>query len=86
MSHTMKGNIGLFISGGKNISGKNISISNIQNKATPKPFSNELVPMCPTTRSGQPYVAVQNITVASSNVVINNKHLSTKNLHAPLLL
>lgn len=86
MSHTMKGNIGLFISGGKNITGKNISISNIQNKATPKPFSNELLPMCPTTRSSQPYVAVQNITVASSNVVINNKHLSTKNLHAPLLL
>lgn len=86
MSHTMKGNIGLFISGGKNITGKNISISNIQNKATPKPFSNELAPMCPTTRSSQPYVAVQNITVASSNVVINNKHLSTKNLHAPLLL
>ena len=31
MGHVMKGNIGLFIQGGKNISGENILVSNIQN-------------------------------------------------------
>ena len=83
MSHTMKGNIGLFISGGINIKGDNVYISNIKNLATPKSFTSNNI--CPTLRSNQPFVATNNITVSSNNININNVNiLNTQNLHTPL--
>ena len=84
MGHTMKGNIGLFISGGINIKGYNINISNIKNIAEIKDFSN-LSPVCPITQSSQPYDAKNKIIVASSNIVLNNIFLSnTFSLHKNL--
>ena len=84
MAHTMKGNIGLFISAGINIYGSNVSITNIKNIATIKNLTN-FSPMCPNIQSIQPYVAKQNITVASKNININNGIIpESKMIHHPI--
>ena len=84
MGHTMKGSIGLFISGGINIKGDNINVSNIKNIAKVKDFS-KLTPVCPVTQSSQPYHAKNNIIVASNNVILNKKNFSnTSSLHIDL--
>ena len=84
MGHTMKGNIGLFISGGINIKGNNINITNIKNIAEIKDFTT-LTPICPVTQSSQPYDAKKSIIVASNNVVLNKKIFSnSSSLHIEL--
>ena len=84
MGHTMKGSIGLFISGGINIKGYNINVSNVKNIAKVKDFSN-LTPICPVTQSSQPYDAKNNIIVASNNIILNKRVFSnTSALHIDL--
>ena len=82
MGHTMKGNIGLFISAGRNIFGENISISNIVNEKRNN-FKNiqNIQPICPHIQSGRPYA--QNNTlytaVTGGNVIINGNTVSDSN-------
>lgn len=72
MGHIMKGNIGLFISGGKNIIGENINIYNIDNNGTFPQNIEHLIPIVPEKQGTQPYKKYEILLTASENININN--------------
>ena len=71
MGHTMKGNIGLFISAGLDITGNNININNIKNKGTDVGTSS-LITSTPkmqgATSNGILFTGSTNINISNSKV------------------
>jgi len=74
MGHTMKGNLGLFISGGSNISGNNIQIHNIVNKG--QDVGTQIItPIQPTVRSKLGASAVDILFTVCSNITFTGSSL-----------
>ena len=72
MAHTMKGNIGLFISAGKNITTKNVVIDNIKTKGDFVGTSTLLKENQKTNKGGQ---CIGCCVTGSENIVISNEKI-----------
>ena len=75
MGHHMKGNIGLFISAGQNITGKNININNIDNKGTDVGNST-FTPIQPLPQLKTGSNAYGILYTGSSNITLYNVNIS----------
>ena len=81
MGHVMKGNIGLFISQGKNIKADNIKINNIVNKGTSKNVASDSAGILIT---GSRDVSVNNKVikkVLSDNGISKDVEMKTTNFN-----
>ena len=73
MNHVMKGNIGLFISAGENISGNQITISNIISKGN-NVGSTQLRPIEPDPPLKKGLNSHSLLITGSNNIKINNSN------------
>lgn len=92
MGHIMKGNIGLFVSAGKNIFGKNITIEPPTTSKSMSDIStnmnntvyNVYKPICPHTFQEKPYKNLTFVNTTNENTVVIQNNSNNKINHTPI--